>query len=168
VSGSLPGASLILPGANFGVHYRVSAVEIGIDIGTTLARTLQREAVSLSLRQSDLRAEWLIRIAAAERLALSIGADGGVRLLTRATARTASDQVATADRASWSALVGPIAQLHWQFAHSVGLALRIGVDFIPQPTRFSVQTDAGMQRHLARLAIAAPWAALALSVDIWE
>ncbi|HEY2735756.1 MAG TPA: hypothetical protein VGI70_17280, partial [Polyangiales bacterium] len=165
---ALPGDALLFPGGRLGLQYRHAALEFGVEIGTTLAETSKRDELSLSLRQSELRAELLARFGLAERLALSLGAGAGARLLSRSTAHTGSDQMATPARGSWSALLGPVAQLHWQFAHNVGLALWMGLDFTPRPTRFSFRIDDGSQHRLGQLAVAAPWLALALSVDIWK
>jgi hypothetical protein len=165
---SAPGAGLVLGGARFGVRYRWSAVELGIAFGTTLPAELQRDALSVSLRRHDAQLEAFGQLHLARELALLLGAGAGVVVYARTTRSTDSSSMKTPDHPSWSALLGPIAELRWRFAHSVAATARVGVDFILQPTRFTAHNPDGTSTSLGDLAPYEPWAALGLVVDIGE
>ena len=165
---SAPGEGLVLGGARLGVRYRWSDVELGLAFGTTLPAELKRDALSVSLRRHDAQLEAFGRLRLARGLALLLGAGAGVVVYTRTTRSTDSSSMKTPDHASWSALLGPIAELRWRFAHSVAATARVGVDFILQPTHFAAQNADGTSTALGNLAPYEPWAALGLVVDIWE
>jgi hypothetical protein len=165
---SAPGAQLWLGGAGLGVRVGWSAFELGAALGTTLSADLQQDALRVSLRRHDLELEAFGKLQLARQLALLLGAGAGVVAYTRKTQSTGSTQMKTPDNTSWSALLGPRAELRWQFAHSVAAAARLGVDFIPQPTHLAYQNPDDTRASLGELAAYEPWAALGLVVDIWE
>jgi hypothetical protein len=165
---SAPGAGLWLGGAGLGVRLGWSVLELGVLVGTTLPADLQQEALRVSLRRHDLELEAFARLRLAPQLALLLGAGAGVVVYARKTQSTGSAQMKTPDNASWSALLGPRAELRWQFAHSVSAAARVGVDFIPQPTHLTYQNPDQTRASLGELVAYEPWAALGLVVDIWE
>jgi hypothetical protein len=165
---SAPGAGLVLGGARLGVRYRWSAVELGVAFGTTLPAELKRDALSVSLRRHDAQLEAFGQLRLARELLLLLGAGAGVVVYTRTTRSTDSSSMKTPDQATWSALLGPIAELRWRFAHSVAATARVGVDFILQPTHFTARNPDGTSTSLGNLAPFEPWAALGLVVDIWE
>jgi hypothetical protein len=77
--------------------------------------------------------------------------------------------VGTPGRVKSSPNVSALAEVRWHFAHSVGLSVRIGLDFILSPVTYTYAADPAQPPvTLARLAKYEPWVAAGLFVDIAE
>jgi len=168
IRAGLAGTPAPLVGPWLGARLTLLPFEVGLTASTALPSEFGRQGVRISVRRHALAAEALGLLALPADLELGVGVDIGLVLYARQTRLAADSSLMQApDASAWSALFGPFSELRWRFAHSIGVALRLGVDVNPQPTRF-VYRQAGAQTELAKLAVLEVWGAATLFVDIWK
>jgi hypothetical protein len=144
--GSIPIEHHVVGGLVLGARAPVSFLEIGLALATALPFEISDPFARITLWRSSLSAEALAVIPVGPRLRALLGIDVGVVLYARSTDRVDPKFLPAASQPSWAATLGAQAELQWLLTRQFGVALGLGLAYLPQRTRFAY-TDTPSQTH---------------------
>lgn len=161
--GSVPLESKAAVGVVVGGRVQLSpSLEIGLALSTSLPFTLTSPKARIELWRSDFTAEALAVIPAGPRLRALVGIDAGAVLYARSTDRVAKGYAEAESANACSPTLGVQAELQWLLARQLGVAVGVGLAYLPQRTRFAYTGELPQPDEIAALRSWEPHAAASL------
>jgi hypothetical protein len=160
---STPLESKVAVGALIGGRVQLLPfLEVGLELSTALPITLEDQKVRIAIWRNSFTAEALAVFPVGPRLRALIGIDLGAVLYARSTARVLEGYSAAGSTGAWSATLGAQAELQWLLARRFGVALAVGLAYLPQRTRFAYTGDGPQPDEIAALRSLEPHATASL------
>jgi hypothetical protein len=162
VRGSIPLESRVAGSLVLGARAPVAFLEIGVALSTALPFEISDPTARITLWRSSLTAEALAVIPVGPRLRALLGLDLGVVLYARNTEQVEAGFRAAASKPSWGATLGAQAELQWLLTRQFGVALGLGLAYLPTPTRFAYTDNPSQTHEIAELRRLEPQAMVSL------
>jgi hypothetical protein len=139
VSAPLVGSKVALGAVVGGRAQLLPFLELGIALSTALPIEITRTdpSVRISIWRSSLTAEALAVFPIGPRLRALIGMELGAVLYARSTDRVPEGYFPAGSEGAWSATLGGQGELQWLLTRQFGVALGLGLAYLPQRTRFA-------------------------------
>jgi hypothetical protein len=122
-------------------------LEVGLSVGTSLPFELADPTVRITLWRSFASAEALAVFPVGPRLRALVGVDAGVVLYARRTRHVLAGFAPDRGEQAWSATLGAQAELQWLLTRQFGVALGVGLSYLPQRTRFAYTEEPNAKPH---------------------
>jgi hypothetical protein len=146
--GSIPLESHVAGSIVLGARAPLAFLEVGLALSTAVPFEIPHETARITLWRSALTAEALAVIPAGPRLRALLGVDLGVVLYARSTDQVDPAFRASAAKPSWAATLGAQAELQWLLTRQFGVALGLGLAYLPQQTRFAYTDNPSQPREI--------------------
>ncbi|HET6340128.1 MAG TPA: hypothetical protein VFG30_43260 [Polyangiales bacterium] len=137
-------------------------LEVGLALSTALPIELGDQNVRIAIWRSSFTAEALAVFPVGPRLRALIGIDLGAVLYARSTDVVAKGYSAAGSTGAWSATLGAQGELQWLLTRQFGVALGVGLAYLPQKTRFAYTGESPQPDEIAALRSLEPHATASL------
>lgn len=152
VRGSAPTGSKIAFGLVLGGRAQVLPfLEVGLVLGTAVPFELSDSTARIQLWRSFASAEALAVFPFGPRLRALVGIDAGAVLYARRTKRVLEGYESDRAERALSATLGAQGELQWLLTRQFGVALGVGLSYLPQRTRFAYTVEPG--KKLGEIAV---------------
>jgi len=125
----------------FGIAIR--RLEVGLVAGVALPATLKDEYATLSLSRRHLAVFTGLRVVAANRLHVVVGAELGAAAWARSTVETAPGVVAAAPQVTYAPFAAPQVGLRWLALPALAGTLLLSADVVPGAPRIGLRPEGG-------------------------